>query len=182
MRWAEFGSVMAGIYTPIVGLTTFTVILAQVGLQKQINDHSFNQAHIAQARADIEFFAIQLAEKLNQIALPGQTYRHILHSNFQPLSQTELDSERLRTLAADINEHMPSLWGMWGAIYPILIGLEAGDEQTFHMTLSSSLQKLQALLGFETCVTLDNFYRVKTEGRLNIAYKFSSLLEAKHTV
>lgn len=41
-RWAEFGSAMSGIYAPIVAVTTLAVLLAQVGLQKQINDHSYD--------------------------------------------------------------------------------------------------------------------------------------------
>jgi hypothetical protein len=175
-RWAEFGSAMSGIYAPIVAVTTLAVLLVQVGLQKQINDHSYNQSHIAQARTDIEFYAIQLAEKLNQVDVPGQTFRSVIHANFQPKTVAELDSASLRALAAKIDSTAPSVMGMWFAINPILAGLSGSDEPTFRMTLSSSTQKLIALLSFETCVALENLYRVRTEGRLNVVYRFSPLL------
>lgn len=176
LRWAEFGSAMSGIYAPIVAVTTLAVLLAQVGLQKQINDHSYNQSHFAQARADIEFYAVQLAEKLNELALPSQTFRSVLHENFQPRTVAELDAVALRALAANIDSTAPGVTGMWFGIYPILERLAASDEVTFRMTLNASVQKLIALLSFETCVALDNIYRVRTEGHLNVVYRFSPLL------
>lgn len=179
-RWAEFGSAMSGIYAPIVAVTTLAVLLAQVGLQKQINDHSYDQAHFAQARSDIEFYAIQLIGKLDQIALPGNTFRSVLHMNFQPGTVAELDSDSLRTLAANIDAEMPGILGMWFGICPILVGLAKSEEPTFQMTLNSSMQKLIALLSFETCAALDNFYRTRTEGRLSTEYFFSNLLTKKH--
>lgn len=181
-RWAEFGSAMSGIYAPIVAVTTLAVLIAQVGLQKQINDHSYNQAHFSQARSDIEFYAIQLVAKMDQVALPGKTFRSILHTNFQPKTIAELDSDSLRTLAANIDADVPSVMGIWFGVYPILTGLATSEEATFRMTLNSSIQKLTALLSFETCVALDNFYRTRTEGRLATVYVFSPLLTAKRAV
>jgi len=178
-RWAEFGSFLVGVYAPVVALTTLTVLLVQVGLQKQINDHAFTQAHISQAREDIAFYALQLSDHLNRVAIPGGSFRFVLHSEFQPQTIADLDSDRLRTLAADVDAGMPSIIGMWGSVYPILMGLAEGDTKTFKMTLNSSLQKLIALLSFETCVALDNFHRARTQGRVKVAYRFSPLLEAK---
>lgn len=180
-RWAEFGSAMSGIYAPIVALTTLAVLLAQVGLQKQINDHEFRQAHISQARADIEFYATQLSAKLDLIALPGHSFRSVLHSKFQRLTSAELDSDNLRELAANVDANLPSILGIWFGVYPILVGL-TGDDKKFEMTLNSSLQKLIALLSFETCVAMDNFHRVRTEGRIKVAYKFSVLHEVAEVV
>ncbi len=181
-RWAQFGSAMSGIYAPVVALTTLAVLIAQVGLQRQINDHSYKQAHFKDARADIEFYAIQLDAKLDQIALHDQTFRSVLHSNFQPSAVVELDSSALRTLAANIDATVPGVLGMWFGICPILAGLDTSEEATYRMTLNSSIQKLIALLSFETCVALDNYHRVRTKGQLTAVYRFSPLLEKKHAV
>lgn len=180
-RWAEFGSAMSGVYAPIVAFTTLAVLLAQVGLQKQINEHSYQQAHFEQARSDIEFYSVQLAEKLDNNALPGQTFRKVLHSNFQPRTLAELDADSLRSHAATLDAALPGVLGMWFAIYPILAGLSVSDESNFRMTLNSSVQKLIALLSFETCVALDNYHRTRTEGRLAVEYRFSPLLKSKRT-
>lgn len=183
-RWGEFGSAMAGIYAPIVALTTLAVLLAQVRIQSQLNDHEFRQSHIAQARADIEFYALELSEKLKGVAMPGTTYREVLHRNFQPANAAALDDESLRTLAANVDSLEPSLLGMWFGVCPILGGLAAGSTEhaTFRMALSSSLQKLVALLSFETCVALDNFYRTRTEGKVNMEYRFSPILGGRGAI
>jgi hypothetical protein len=178
-RWAEFGSAMAGIYAPIVAWTTLTVLLFQVSLQKQFNDHEYSQAHISQARADIEFYASQLSEKLDSKAIQDHTFRSVLHSNFQPLSADDLDSDSLRTLAANIDSSMPGIKDMWFGVYQVLTGLAAGNTKTFEMTLNSSLQKLIAILSFETCVALDNLHRARVQGRIKLIYRFSPILEPK---
>lgn len=183
-RWAEFGAAMAGIYAPIVALTTLSVLLAQVRMQSQLNSHEFRQSHIAQARADIEFYALELSEKLKGIATPDTSYREVLHRNFQPANATALDDDSLRILAANVDSLEPSLLGMWLGVYPILGGLAAGSAEhiAFRMALNSSLQKLVALLSYETCVTLDNFCRTRTEGKVNVEYRFSTILGGKGAI
>lgn len=181
VRWSEFGSAMSGIYAPIIALSTLAVLFVQVRLQSRLNDHEFRQAHISQARADIEFYATQLAKKLEEIANPGKPMRAVLHLNFRPDSVAELDSESLRALAANIDALAPSILGMWFGIYPILSGLRTGEQQ-FEMTLYSSLQKLNAMLSFETCIALDNYHRARTEGKLRMQYEFSPLLSGKNAV
>jgi hypothetical protein len=180
-RWAEFGSALAGIYAPIVALSTLAVLFVQVKLQAQVNDHQYVQAHFQQARTDIEFYSLQLADALEKKLLSGQNVRDVLHRNFQPAALAELDKEPLRQLAANIDANAPSSLGLWFAVYPILAGLSAGKGVHFEMTLSSSINKLIAMLGFETCVALDNYHRTRTEGRLSVNYVFSPLLSnGKH--
>ncbi|MBC2731095.1 hypothetical protein [Thiobacillus sp.] len=175
-RWAEFGSALSGIYAPIVAITTLVVLFAQVMLQKQINEHQYVQSHIEQARADLEFYCVQLAEALDQTLLPGQTVRQVLHQNFQPSSLAALDDDSLRALASNIHANAPTALALWFAIYPILAGLIAGKSAPFEMTLHSSVAKLIAMLSFETCIALDNYHRTRTEGRMSTPYRFSPLL------
>lgn len=176
VRWAEFGSAMAGIYAPIVALTTLVLLARQTRLQHQINNHQFDQAYIVQARADVDFYATRLAESLKIDALPGTTIQQFLHQHFQPPSTLDLDEEQRRRLAASLEFSTPQIFGMWSAIYPIIAGLESKKDSFFQMTLTSSLQRLIALLSFETCVCLENYYRVRTEGKIGVPYKFSPLL------
>jgi hypothetical protein len=71
---------------------------------------------------------------------------------------------------------VPSIFGMWTGLYPILAGLQTNDLPAYRMTLSSSIQKLIAILSFETCAALENFHRTRTEGKLKVAYQFSPLI------
>ena len=175
-RWAEFGSAIGGIYSPLVALLTLAVLAQQVRLQAQMNVHESDQAHLQQAREDIEFYSTQMAKVMNGIALPGKTLHAVLHEHFEPRSLGELDTQQLRQLAADIHALMPPAFDIWAAVYPILMGLKAGKTSMYDMTHGSSTQKLVALLSFETCVALDNFYRARTEGRGKVVYEFSPLL------
>jgi hypothetical protein len=170
---------MAGIYAPIVALTTLVLLARQTRLQSQINNHQYDQAYIIQARADVNFYATKLAESLETHALPGVTNRQFLHQHFQPARLDDLDCKESRILAANFEFNTPQIFGMWSAIYPIIAGLESKEDSFFAMSLGSSQQRLIALLGFETCVCLENYYRVRTEGKLVVSYKFSPLLSKR---
>lgn len=178
-RWADFGSAIGGIYSPLVALLTLVVLLRQVALQRQMNIHESDQAYLQQARSDIEFYSKQMVEVMDSIALPGKTLRAVLHENFQPVKAAELDSQQLQQLAANIHGLVPSSFDIWTAVYPTLMGLKAGKTIMYSMTLGSSTQKLIALLSFETCVALDNFHQARSGGRIDVEYFFSSLFAKK---
>ena len=179
-RWAEFGSAMAGIYAPIVALTTLVILARQTRLQSQINEHQYDQAFIIRARADLDFYASKLAECLENQVLPNATLRQFLRHHFSHPRIEDLDEEELRRLAEKLNFSSPRVFDLWSAVYPIFGGLEAprtDSYSTFKATLTSSKTRLIALLSFETCVCLENFYRVRTEGQMDVPYQFSPLLK-----
>ena len=184
-QWAEFGSFMSGIYSPILTLATIIVLGFQVALQsrqtalqQQINDHELDQAYLIRAQSDIEFYATRMEVVLESTAFHDVTLRSHLHKHFQPTSIKDLDSIELRQLAANMHYSIPATLDLWAAVYPILMGLDAGKKKImFNLAYDSSAQKLIALLGMESCVALDNFHRVQFEGRLDkIKYVFSPLL------
>ncbi|WP_338415538.1 hypothetical protein [uncultured Sphaerotilus sp.] len=176
-QWAEFGSAIGGIYSPLVALLTLAVLAKQVTLQAQMNVHESDQAYLQQAREDIEFYSTQMAQAVNCMVLPGKSLRAVLHENFECQNIAELDSQELRQLAANIHASIPPALDIWAAIYPIFMGLEAGKTRMYTMTLGSSSQKLIALLSFETCVAIDNLHRARSEGRAKVNYVFSPLLK-----
>ena len=184
-QWAEFGSFMSGIYSPILTLATIIVLGFQVALQsrqtalqQQINDHELDQAYLIRAHSDVEFYATRMEVVLESTAFHDVTLRSHLHKHFQPTSIKDLDSIELRQLAANMHYSIPATLDLWAAVYPILMGLDAGKKKImFNLAYDSSAQKLIALLGMESCVALDNFHRVQSEGRLEkIKYVFIPLL------
>ena len=174
--WSEFGSAMSGVYAPIVALSTLLVLLAQLGLQKQLHTHETDQAHIHQARSDIEFYCVQLVKMMEVTLVRGVTTRTVLHEHFQPSTVTELNDEKHRLIALEIYNLAPTTVELWGAVYPIFSGLTAGKAINYQMTFNSSKQKLIALLSYETCVCLENLYHVRNEKRIKLDYLFSPLL------
>lgn len=176
VRWAEFGSAMSGIYTPVLAAATLAVLLMQVGLQAQVHKHEQNQAYVQQARAGIEFYLHRLDMALSEKESHGNTVREILHSQFQPTIIAELDSVRLRKIARDLDTEKPQVQALVGAIQTMMVGLSSSSELTYVLDYTSATQKLIAVLSFKTCVTLENYHRTCTEDRLKIKYQFSPLL------
>ena len=175
-RWGEFGSAMSGIYTPILAIATLAILLMQVSLQKQVHDHDVDQAFIQQARADIEFYVQRLAEVLTTKLSYGNQAGEILLAHFQPPTEADLDTKQLRDLATAVETASPRIYALWSAIQAILAGLSATSKPPFRMHYTATLQKLIAMLGFESCVALEHFARVRTEGQLAEGYHFSPLL------
>ncbi|MBL0534811.1 hypothetical protein JD541_17750 [Aeromonas dhakensis] len=172
-RWAEFGSAIGGIYAPILGFITLVVLIRQLSLQKQMND----QYYLQQAREDIEFYASQLSNILDESLVGNVPLRAVLHENFMFCSPENLCSMDMKNIATDIHRVMPQALDIWAAIYPVLIGLSAVDDSLFKMTLVSSKQKLVALLSFEICVALDNLHFCRTDGKNGFTYVFNQKLQ-----
>lgn len=172
-RWAEFGSAIGGIYAPILGFTTLVVLIRQLFLQKQMND----QYYLQQAREDIEFYASQLSNILDESLVGDVPLRAVLHGKFMFCSPEELCSIDMKNIAVDIHRLMPQALDIWSAIYPVFMGLSAVDDSKFKMTLASSKQKLVALLSFEICLALDSLHFCRTGGTSGFTYVFNQKLQ-----
>ncbi|MBO2901026.1 hypothetical protein ACFX5Z_05760 [Aeromonas dhakensis] len=172
-RWAEFGSAIGGIYAPILGFITLVVLIRQLYLQKQMND----QYYLQQAREDIEFYASQLSNILDESLVGNVTLRAVLHEKFMFCSPENLCSMDMKNIAIDIHKDIPQALDIWAAIYPVLIGLSVADDSLFKMTLASSKQKLVALLSFEICVALDSLHFCRTDGKIGFTYIFNQKLQ-----
>lgn len=177
-RWAEFGSAIGGIYSPLVALLTLVVLLKQVQLQAQTSTREADYAFVQSAKEEIEFYSARITEALQIEVLPRGTVREFLAEHFYSDDLAALDSLRLRQLAANLHRIHAPIFDIWCAVYPILSGLQEGKAQTYQLALGTSIQRLVTLLGLETCITLDNFHRTLCEGRLPVNYKFSPLLSS----
>jgi hypothetical protein len=172
-RWSEFGSAIGGIYAPILGFITLVVLIFQLSLQGKMND----QYYLQQAREDVEFYASQLSNILDQSLIGDVPLRAVLHEKFRFCSTENLYSMDMKSIATDIHKLMPQSFDIWAAIYPVLIGLSAVDNSQFKMTLASSKQKLVALLSFEICVALDNLHFCRADGKSGFTYVFNKKLQ-----
>ncbi|MFQ1976847.1 hypothetical protein ACK36B_04570 [Aeromonas veronii] len=172
-RWAEFGSAIGGVYAPILGFITLIVLIRQLSLQKQMND----QYYLQQAREDIEFYASQLSNILDESLVSNVPLRAVLHEKFMFCSPENLCSMDMKNISIDIHKVMPQALDIWAAIYPVLIGLSAVDDSSFKVTLASSKQKLVALLSVEICVVLDNLHFCRTDGKSGFTYVFNKKLQ-----
>lgn len=175
-RWGEMGSAMSGIYSPILALLALLVVYGQVKSQNRFNEHEIDQRLIEQGRSDIQYYLEQLDHVLQLRDPNGTTIREMLHQHFQPPSKAHLEAQALMQLGQSLNRQYPQPIALWGAIYPILAGLQAANRYPYTHNVTNTLQKIVAMTTFETGVALDNFHHCVTEGRVRLPYQFSPLL------
>ncbi len=176
-RWAEFGSAMSGIYSPILAVFTLLVLRQQYRLQKQLATHQLNHTRIERSITDFEFFTQRLERYLSTHAGNGVQVGQIIRNSFQPLSLNLLDSDESRENANVLDREFPNVMTTWGAMYPVLMGLEAMDNEAGEEAYLTCKHKLILVLTFEMCVALDNYHHSVTLGALKVKYKFSPLFE-----
>ena len=177
--WAEFGSAMSGIYAPILSVFTIILLFVQLRMQVQLNTHEYDQTHIGIARADIEFYLNELKEAIDEPLSNGNTFRGVLLQGYQSVSKVELLEPTLTEVSFYIERSNPRVFSLWAAIYPILMGLDAGGTLPYDLNFKSAIQKITAMLGFDTCVGLDNFHYSRSAGRVHNEYQFSPLFREK---
>lgn len=181
IRWSEMGSAMAGIYSPILALLTLLLLLAQVKLQGRMNNHTFDQSFVQDARADLHFYLEQLANELSREFDDGSEIQTLLIAAFAYPGTEDLKDEMVMASAAALNKRHHRLVALWSAIYGILAGLKANDYPPYSNNYATAKQKAVAMLSYACCAALDNLAWCASEGRLNYTYEFSAALRVDCT-
>jgi hypothetical protein len=157
---------MSGIYGPILTALTLIVLIRQVQLQQATNKHSYDQAYLQNAKADIDFYFEQLVKALEEHDGPGPTVRTTIATSFERANIEALQGDVLKASARRVNARFPQVQAIWAAIYSIYAGMGSNKEAPFRLHFTSAQQKAIVLLSFPTCVALDHYLYCITEGRL----------------
>lgn len=179
-RWSEFGSAMSGLYSPLLAFLAFIVLIAQVRSQNEIGKYQLDHAYIDQARADIEFYLVQLDRSLAQEVQPGVTTRELLHKLFIPTPERTLQELSVTQVAREFNLQHPRPFDLWSAIYPYFAGLAAPGSFPYEHHSLAARQKAVVIASFRTCVALDNLHYILSEGRMSTKYVFSPDVPSTH--
>ena len=175
-RWGEMGSAMSGIYSPILALLALLVVYGQLRSQNRFNEHEIDQRYVEQGRSDLHFYLEQLDRALQVMDPNGATLRAMLHDHFLFREKASFEDAQRLAIAQSLNRQYPQLLGIWGAIYPVWVGLDSEKRHPYKHNAVVSLQKMVAVASFETCVALDQYHMCLTEGRVQLPYQFSPLL------
>lgn len=177
-RWGEFGSLLGGIYSPLLAFLALAVLINQVRSQDKASTYQIDHSYIEQNRADIEFYLQRLDAALEENHESGTSLREYLQQVYCHLSMDELKSQVASEVAKRILKRHQKLFDLWGAIYPILIGLEAGGRFPYLHNATSAKQKVVVLLSHATCAALDNLHYCATQGKGSVKYAFSKEAQA----
>ena len=176
-RWAEFGTLLAGIYSPIAAFLALLVLAGQVASQNHFNKHQIDYSYLQNARADVHFYLETLSTALQKHEPAANVpLGDVLVSLFAKREKAQLLLAQHPADLARIKNADDRLWGLWGAVYNVLRGVKATDDYQYTLFYSSTKQKCIALFGYAVCDALDNYHFAATQGRVEVSYEFSPSL------
>ena len=157
-RWAEFGSAISGIYSPIIALLALLILVGQFRSQIEMSKHQHDQTYIESTRNELNYFTEKLAESLEKKHKSGMKIREYLEKYFAFLSKEQLNEQPVKDIAKEIRNDHKIILDMWIAIYPLLQGLAANKEFPYKHNFSGAILRITCTLSIETCIAIDNFY------------------------
>lgn len=170
--WANFGTAMSGIYSPIIAFLAFLILVGQAKLQGKINKHQFDQTYISQTLSDLNFYLDLLGKELDHKTDEHNTVRHELQSVFSFLDKNSVNKDDVKEFAKGFHSKYRKIFDYWGAIYPLLIGLDSQKEYPYEHNFVSIQHRIISVLSLQTCVALDQFYSCVSENRVIETYYF----------
>ncbi|MBT9465512.1 hypothetical protein [Hydrogenophaga sp.] len=177
VRWAEFGSFMAGVYSPIIGAFTLLVLRQQFKLQRQLAQQQLYESRIDRAVEEFSFFADRLEKHVGEKDLPNREISQLILMQFQADALDVLNSEEFREKAKLFDQQHPKIMPTWGAIYINTTFLSMLEGDAGKIAYLSCMHKLTSIFSFKVCAALDNYHFAVTRGELSTKYEFSTPLE-----
>ena len=101
-----------------------------------------------------------------------KTVRHELQSVFSYLDKNSVNKDDIKDFAKIFHSKHRKIFDYWGAIYPLLIGLDSQKEHPYESNFISIQHRIMSVLSLQTCVALDQFYSSISEDRVIKTYYF----------
>lgn len=162
-RWSEFGTYLAGIYTPIVSILTLIVLIQQRKSQNRMDKHMYDTSFIQNAREDLNFYIDRLENALNDPTAGGGTVKEKLTSCFTLMSEEDIHGEQGQQAKEYFRSNHRNIISLWNAMQPILRGLSSVDETPYRLAVNSGVHRVAALISYNTCYSLDVLYYISAE-------------------
>lgn len=141
--WAEMGSALGGIYTPIVGFLTLYVIFRQVKNQEQTDRYNRKQSDINRVEADLNESVVLMLKKLKESDPElGTTISDVILKIYR--------SGNAKNHAQLLNAKPDAIAG-WIGIAGALSGLKILDEYRY----TNQLSRVAGYFDYELCLALD---------------------------
>jgi len=157
-KWAEFGSAMSGIYSPLIAFAALFILIIQSQIQRSMNKHQHDQSFIQRTRDDIDFFIGKLETYLNYKYDDESSIKEYITSKYAYIDEVVLDSPQTARDIKDFNLKHQYIVDIWLALYPLLNGLEANKAYPYEHNFSGSKLRISSCLSYATCVAIDNMY------------------------
>lgn len=181
-RWAEMGSAISGIYTPLLSILTLVILYYQYiattvtnKIQMDINEFNKNESFIQDAKTDARLCLSALKSELQDSKNEDDSFYQNLIENFTYKTIEELKSPELYKIAKKLNERNPSILAIWHKFYGVLILLSAKKEYPYEHNLVNIRNEAFVIFPYAGCVALDNLSWCLTKGKVNCNYEYSDI-------
>ncbi len=181
-RWAEMGSAISGIYTPLLSVMTLLVLYYQLNANKKTNKiqqdmNEFNKIDrfIQDAKTDARLCLSALKFELHDSKNEDNSFYQNLIANFTYKTIEELNSPELYKIAEKLNEKNPSILAIWHKFYSVFILLNAKNEYPYEHNLVNIRNEAFIIVPYAGCVALDNLSLCLTKGKVNYNYEYSDI-------
>ncbi|MGS3180323.1 hypothetical protein ACB265_13020 [Aeromonas dhakensis] len=155
-EWADLGSYVGGIYTPILSLITLAVISVQIFIQNQQFQHSLIQHQEGQ----IKEYLAALEDALDMDTGDGSS-RDFLVDMLKDVSKEDVKNIPIE-LVMNFNQFNHRIYSMWSEVIKCLVILERISNQNLYnkVVFSSNKNKIIAYLNPQSCRMLDRYHYV----------------------
>lgn len=181
-RWSEFGSVMGGIYAPVLALLTLAMLIVQLQIQAKLNEHTFDSAYVQDARGDLQFFLDHLRTELAASFAEGVTVRDALVGRLGYLTKDSLLEPSVSQEAKSLNKKFNRLMPLWSGVNSVFAGLGNAGYPPYSNNYATAKLKAIALLSYECCAGLDNLSWLASDGAMGSSEFSDAVSEAKRKV
>ena len=175
-RWSEFGSILSGIYSPLIALVALFILATQLLIQRSMSKHQHDQAFINCAREDINFYINKLENYLDKDCKDGASIKEYIDAHFRFLDAAALASKDVIDHILAFNKEHQYIFDIWLALYPILKGLESSKSYPYEHNFHAAKLRISSCLSFGTCVAIDNIYYVISRDCNNGKYYYTEAI------
>ena len=170
-KWAEMGSALSGIYSPIIAALASYILIIQTRSQNRMNSyqtqmhknqnemykHQYDQDFINRNEDSTHFYINELKHLLNQQTSLEKPVSEFVNQ-FSGIPEAELRSSQNVALSKLFISNHKNIFYLWSAITNGLVGLKSQSDVAYKSSYTSLLLRINTIITHESCLALDKLF------------------------
>lgn len=160
-EWAEMGSALGGLYTPILTIFMVGILYRQTVIQADLAKHTFDTTRINKSKKQLDYHVSNIS---NVLAIKDANDFSI---SLNKLLAVNRDKAYLDTIEQWYDPHISQLVTDWGNVQGILSSMDQPAELEYSMHHVQFKSFVITQLSYDVCVALDKicYKRIKAKDK-----------------
>lgn len=154
-RWAEFSTYISGIYSPVIALLAFLILVGQVKSQNSMDKHNYDRDFISSNVSDFTYYMDRIESYIEKRKMIDPDFDKSLGLLSVGRSIDEMKSEEFTKIAESFVDQHQKLHDLWVGILPIIKALGSQDEMPYMLAFQSVKIRAISVLSFRVCMSLE---------------------------